>query len=511
MAAAPTSPACQVCRERVVSLRPEADHAECLLANGSKLQVSRFLAGHISSGDEIAFPLSTSPVNRGPELYVTKNSHSGHGRDLYQAPIGYVTQPRKNKRDQLFVSAEVREGSLGIASVFLPCEVVRDYFYRVSRAGGASAQNTFYDLLRVPAGASPAELRVAYKLRALELHSAEAAHGERVELERAFNILAQPDIHACYDALLTDPDGPAPFPYGGFGSLLVTGERSRDGQAFFANRILLFLPEQRQRQFHAPLRHCDFYDDRALYHDARRNLEFWIDPAALHIVWDSSWNQWKHLLGATMQVNATFVQTGRYRHRQGKWELVSQEMALPSRLEVKLPANIQEQLETAKGTYHRFGQYSTALALIRKRIESQAAEKAELEKVCSSLGIPSDFDVSLISWRPDYDRFFYRQLSLSARRIYLFRSEYVFDLEKVVAVETPQLGHATYLFSKPRSMQSFLATYTTVTKDNIRHNHSGVAEKLGFLGRVIHGANPRIWLQELRWRVGEKTTQQEEA
>ena len=101
--------------------------------------------------------------------------------------------------------------------------------------------------------------------------------------------------------------------------------------------------------------------------------------------------------------------------------------------------------------------------------------------------------------------------SLCARRIYLFRGEYVFDLEKVVAVETPQLGHATYLFSKPRSIQSFFAIYTTITKDDIRHNHSGVAEKLGFLGRVIHGANPRIWLQELRRRVGEKTAQQEEA
>lgn len=294
----------------------------------------------------------------------------------------------------------------------MPCEVLHDYFYRISRGGSASAQPTLYDVLRVPAGASPAELRVAYKLRALELDSADAAHGERVELERAFNILAQPDLRAFYDARLTDPDGPAPFPYGGFGSLLATGERSRDGQAFFANRVLVFLPERRQRQFHAPLRNCDFYDDRALYHDARRKLEFWIDPAALHIVWDSSWNQWKHLLGATMQVNATFVQSGTYRHRQGKWELVSQEMALPSRLEVKLPANIQEQLETAKGTYHRFGQYSTALALIRKRIESQPVEKSDLEKICSDLSIPSGIDVSLISWRPDYDRFFYRQLSL---------------------------------------------------------------------------------------------------
>jgi len=38
----------------------------------------------------------------------------------------------------------------------------------------------------------------------------------------------------------------------------------------------------------------------------------------------------------------------------------------------------------------------------------------------------------------------------------LFRAEYIFDLEKAVVVETPQLGHATYVFAKPRNMESFL-------------------------------------------------------
>jgi hypothetical protein len=182
---------------------------------------------------------------------------------------------------------------------------------------------------------------------------------------------------------------------------------------------------------------------------------------------------------------------------------VTWETALPSRLEVKLPADVHEQLEAAKKTHHRFGQHSAALDQIRLHIESRATEKAELEKMCSALHIPADFDVTQISWRPDYDPFFYRQLSHRARRIYLFRNEYIFDLERVVAVETPQLGHATYLFSKPSSMEGFLEIYTKVTKDDIRQNRRNVAEKLRFLGRVIHGANPRVWLKELRRRSGE--------
>ena len=69
-------------------------------------------------------------------------------------------------------------------------------------------------------------------------------------------------------------------------------------------------------------------------------------------------------------------------------------------------------------------------------------------------------------------------------------------------VETPQLGNATYLFAKPQSMYAFLAAYTRVSKDNIRRNRANIGEKLGFLGRVIHGSNPRSWAKELRARIG---------
>ena len=76
-------------------------------------------------------------------------------------------------------------------------------------------------------------------------------------------------------------------------------------------------------------------------------------------------------------------------------------------------------------------------------------------------------------------------------------------MEKAVVVETPQLGHATYLFSKPKSMEEFLAAYIRSTKEDIRKNHSNSAEKLGFLGRIVHGVNSRLWLKELRARTGE--------
>jgi len=348
------------------------------------------------------------------------------------------------------------------------------------------------------------ELRVAFRLRDLELTTTGAPRSQRVALERAFNIVGQPELRSCYDALRADPEAPAIFPYGGFGSLLAAGEPSRDGKTFFARRIVGFSPELRRRRFRVPLRRCDFYDDQALCRDVRRKLEFWLDPACLHTNWGRTWNRWKYLLETKIEVAGTFVQSGKYRKRRGEWDLVTWETALPSRLEIKLPSDFQEQVEKAQRTNHRFGQYSSALDQIRLLLDHRAVERTELERMCSELRIPGDFDVAQISWRPDYDPFFYRQLSRRARRIYLFRDEYIFDAERAVLVETPQLGHATYVFAKPRSMDSFLALYIRITKDDIRRNHENVAERLGFLARVIHGSNPRAWLKEIRQHAGEK-------
>ena len=502
MVLAPSSPSIPVYRERVVSIQVQESPAVCVFANQAKLLLPRFLATNIAIGDEIIFPIPSAGAV-GTEIYITKNGFAGTNRCLYQVPIGYVSQPKQDKRNQSFVSAEVHQGGLGIGTIFLPCEVLREYFYRLPRTTDRIDHPTLYAVLRIPASASSSELRVAFKLRDLELRAAGVRQRERVTLERAFNIVGQPELRACYDALLADPEAPAVFPYGGFGSLLVAGETSRDGQTVFAHRILAFSPHLRRRRFHVPLRRCDFYDDRALCRDARRKLEFWLDPAVLHTLWDRTWNQWKHLLGTKIEVDGTFVQSGKYRKRREEWELVTWESALPSRLEVKLPLDFQLQMESAKTTYHRFGQHSRALDQIRLLLEHRAVERAELRRMCSELRIPGDFDVAQVSWRPDYDLFFYRQLSRRARRIYLFRDEYIFDVEKAVVVETPQLGHATYVFAKPRSMDSFLVLYTKITKDDIRRNRNNAAERLGFLGRVIHGTNPRGWLKEVRQRVGE--------
>ena len=46
-------------------------------------------------------------------------------------------------------------------------------------------------------------------------------------------------------------------------------------------------------------------------------------------------------------------------------------------------------------------------------------------------------------------------------------------------------------------MEQFLAAYIRTTREEIRQNRANVAEGLGFLGRVVHGSNPKIWLRDL--------------
>jgi hypothetical protein len=186
------------------------------------------------------------------------------------------------------------------------------------------------------------ELRLAFRLRSLEFRAASAYSRELATLERAFNILGRPDLRACYDALLADPAGPVLFPYGGFGCLLVARETSQDGTSFYGSRILAFLPQLKIQRIRVPLRRFAFYNDHAVYLDSRGKLEIPVDQASLPLSWDSGWNQWKHLLPSTLNVRATFVQSGKYRQHAGEWQLLQWQTAVPSRTEIVFPPTLTE-------------------------------------------------------------------------------------------------------------------------------------------------------------------------
>lgn len=494
-----SAPAPSVC-QRVAKLQPNGSAVECLFSDGKSLALSRFLGSFIRSSDQIEFdPTAVHPVR---ELRVVQDT-SHRPRELYCAPIGYVTQPKPDKRGEYFVRTAVTGSRLGVRHIHLPNAGVRDYFYFSNRKRPGCEDQTLYDLLRTVPSAGLLDLRLALKVRLLELQTDAAPKDQLQAVERAFNLLARPDLRSCYQTLLLDPDAPALFPYGGFGALLVAGELSQDRETFFAKKILSFLPDRRERRFRAPLRKVEFFDGHAVYRDSRRKAEVILDQISLPLAFDPTWNQWRHLISTKFAVEATFVKSGKYRFRNGEWCLVNWETALPSRLRITLPGDTQEVLANARKTYHRFGEFFDAIQRIRLRLEREPIERTELDRICDELRIPPDFDIAQISWKPDYDVFYYNQLRKRTRKLFLFQDEYIFELEHATVVEVPQQGHATYVFSRPPNLDQWVSAYARAVKDDIRQNRGNAAEQLGFLGRVMHGRSPRTWLRALRAKIGE--------
>ena len=189
-----------ICGGRVTDVELQQDAAVCMLGDQTRLLLSRFLGSRVAIGDEIAFAVPGED-KVGAEILITRHAVSGHNRYFYQAPIGYVTQPKPDKRNEHFVSAEVQGGALGISTIFLPCQALREYFYGLSHSENSPDRPTLYQILRISPNAHAAELRVAFRLRELELTAAGAPRSHRLALERAFNIVGQPELRSCYDAL----------------------------------------------------------------------------------------------------------------------------------------------------------------------------------------------------------------------------------------------------------------------------------------------------------------------
>ena len=481
---------------RIRDLRLEGSGARCI-ADQANVTLPRIILGYLRVGDQIRIGSSEPAVS---EFIATHAPFRHGGRKLYLCRIGYVIQPKTDQRNGHFTRAGVEGSLLGIKWLHIPDEAIRDHFYLFECRPGEGAR-TLYEHLGVAHTASFADLRLCYRIRRVEL----AAQGHREKLrsvERAFNLLANPEIRRCYDTLLLDRDAPALFPYAGSGQCLASGDLAEDGETFFVRRLLSYVPDRAQRSLRVPLRRIDFFDGYAVYNDARRKVDIILDPCLLPLEWDPTWNQWKHLIGAIAIVSGSFVDTTRYRIREGAWELVKWQTAIPSRISLMLPEDTGEGIAAARRAFERFGEYYDAIQSIRARLQHEPISEEDARDLCRTCGIPADLDVAQLCWQPDYDSRFYRKLRDRRLNMYLFRNEYVFEVGRFIVAEVPQRGRATYVFTRPNDMPAFLKAYARSTRDDIRHNRGNVARQLGFTGRVMHGRDPEKWLRELLKRTG---------
>ena len=460
-------------------------------------ELPEFLGRFLRPSDGITF---LSPGKT--EVLIHRDSPHTRPQQFLFATIGYASQPKANERAGVLVRAELPNCSGKPKNLFLADSAIRRYFYLLESENEGPS---LYALLGASETASLGDLRLAWRLRSVERDLASIPPRERALIDRAFNVLAHRDLRNCYDVLRRDEDAPALFPYGGFGSILVEGHLSEDREAFFADRILAYKPEMTSRRFPLMLRRCEFFADRVICRDPRRKVEVWLDANLLPgLDWDLTWNQWKHWLNSRIEVEATLVHAGKYRFRNREWVLRQWYAALPSRLGVHVPVTVSADVEQAKAIHALLGEHAELVRRIQEEINKRPVEYTQVHRWFDDLGASSHLKAQHVTWRPDYEPYYFEQLRKRSRTWFLFRNEYLFLWPNVLVAEVPEQGHATYMFAKPESMDAFLSGYSSLTREDIRMNREGSASRLSFVGRVVRGRKKNRWLADVLKYAGEK-------
>ena len=182
---------------RVLEIRPEQSKLVCVFSSGREISLSRLVGSNIRIGDEILLPASTESATTDTEIYIRKPSSSKS--DVYQVKVGYAALPKQDRRGEFFVRVQVVGGQLGINTVHIPCHVIRDYFFAANRSAPWSSKPSFYYLLHLPEDVTSKELRLGYRIRRIELRKENASKADLATIERAYNMLADPELRAVYN------------------------------------------------------------------------------------------------------------------------------------------------------------------------------------------------------------------------------------------------------------------------------------------------------------------------
>jgi hypothetical protein len=478
---------------------PVNGFAHCRFEDGGYADIPGILGRFLKHQDQLRF------LGAATEVLIERRPDP-RCQQLLHVTIGHAGLPKIGQNGQAYVRAELPGCKEGPRALFLSADSVRRYFYAFSEA----PSHSLYQSLKVPVTASPEQLRIAWRMRSLELTVAGADSQQFSGIERAFNILAHPDLRNCYDAMHKDDDALPLFPYGGFGAILVEGHLSKDGDAFFADRILAYKPETVVRKVNFLLRQCDFLADRVVCRDGRRKLEVWLDSNIVPgFEWDLTWNHWKHWLSTRLAVEATFVTSGKHRLHKGEWALQKWQVALPSRLGVQMPASLAADIRSALEIHALLGQHSDLVRHVREQCEKVPVEHMQVQGWFDQAGAASRLKPHHVTWRPDYEPFYFEQLRKRSRTWFLFRDEYLFVWDEVLIAEIPVPGHATYVFARPADLDEFLGHYANVSRGDIRRNRNNQATALGFMGRVVRGTRKKRWLADVHRLAGEQANYSE--
>lgn len=484
---------------RVEALAAESGAIRCHLSNEESILVPAMIGRRLQPNDMVSFE-SSEPKNTAHNLLV-KRSGVARSTEVLYTTVGLAATFPKGESGQ-YLEVEVPHPNV-IEKMYLSALAIREHFYLL--AGEESPKDRLYNALSTHPTASLTELRLAWRLKSIE-HALSSDQGiAKSQIERAFNILANPALKECYDRLRLDEHALPLFPYGGYGSILVEGRLVEDGKAFIGNRILVFKPDMADRTVSILLRSCEFLPDRIVCLDSRRKLEVWLDGGLLPgLNWDPTWNNWKHWIQSRLEVEATFVTSAKERLEQGERIVNKWFVALPSRLRVAVPEGLMADIDSARAFHGLLGRHSDLIRQIAAQIDSQPAEHTLVEKWFRDFNAEPVLRPQHVNWQPDYDEFYFEELRKRSKTWFLFRDEYLFVWHKILIAEIPALGHATYIFSRPANLEEFMAAYAKTERDDVRRNRHDVASRLGFNGRVVRGRRKMRWLNDVLKQAGEQ-------
>jgi hypothetical protein len=169
-----------------------------------------------------------------------------------------------------------------------------------------------------------------------------------------------------------------------------------------------------------------------------------------------------------------------------------------------VPERIRADIEQARAIHTLLGQHAEVIGSIRAEVEKQPVEHADIQDWFDHLAASTHLKPQHVTWRPDYEPYYFEQLRQRSMTWFLFRDEYLFVWSNVVIAEIPQRGHATYVFAKPEDVRAFMRRYSSATRDDIRRNRNNVATHLGFVRRIVRGSKMKRWLNDVLKTAGEK-------
>jgi hypothetical protein len=445
--------------------------------------------------------LTTDHAGNPIDILVDQSAQEQRTSHLLFASVGHVVAGIHARQDD-FVQAKL-SNSDRLQVLSIGADAIRSYFFGFDDLDDRI--ETLYEVLHVDQKVTTSDLRIAWRLRRAELSIGKCTISQKRRTERAFNILALPELRNFYDQLLKHKDAAPLFPFGGVGRLLLEGHFLGSDREFIGRRILDFSPEMIEQKLSLLFRRADFFEDRIEIRDARRRVEVYLDTQlSLNVKANQSWNSWKHWLRSRLEVEGTFVTSAKERIEQGKRIISKWSVALPSRLRVTVPEGLMADIECARAFHDLLGRHSDLIRQIAAQIDSCPADHCLVEKWFQDFNAEPGLRPQHVNWQPDYDDFYFEELRKRSKTWFLFRDEYVFVWHKILIAEIPSLGHATYLFLRPQNLEEFLATYANTARDEVRRNRDEVASQLGFIGRVVRGRRKMRWLNEVLTRAGEQ-------